>query len=123
MNAILMTLYAKPVDIQSISSRQHTGEWWDATKLSLNSARAIYYRLKILAGMYFRARSNVYYFENKMHNRLADLVVTGLVSRNSFGHYKVTQKGKDYMRKYRINSKARESLEVDFSMLKKNKGV
>lgn len=56
MNAILMTLHAKPVDIQSVSSRQYTGEWWDATKISLNSARAIYSRLKMLAGMYFRAR-------------------------------------------------------------------
>lgn len=119
MSAILMALYAKPVDIQVASSMQYTGEWWDTTKLPLNSARAIYYRLKILAGMYFRARSNVYYFENKLNNRLADLVVTGLVSRNRFGHYKITQQGKDYMRKYRINAAARESLEMDFSMFKK----
>lgn len=122
MNAILMTLYAKPVDIKSVSSRQHTGEWWDATNIALNSARAIYSRLKILAGMYFRARSNAYYIENGLNNRLNDLVTTGLVSRNSFGHYKITQKGKDYMRKHRINAAGRESLEMDFSMLK-NKGV
>ena len=110
MNAILMTLHAKPVDIQSVSSRQYTGEWLDSTNIALNSARAIYSRLKMLAGMYFRARSNAYYLENGLNNRLADLVITGLVGRNSFGHYKITQKGKDYMRKHRINSKARESL-------------
>ena len=123
MNAILMALYAKPVDIPAVSSKQYTGEWWDATKIALNSARAIYSRLKILAGMYFRARSNAYYLENGLSNRLTDLVIKGLVGRNSFGHYKITQKGKDYMRKHRINSKARESLEMDFSTLKKNKGV
>ena len=123
MNAILMTLYAKPVDIQAVSSKQYTAEWWDATNIAFSSARVIYSRLKMLAGMYFRARSNAYYLENGLSNRLTDLVITGLIGRNSFGHYKITQKGKDYMRKHRINSKARESLEMDFSMLKKNKGV
>lgn len=113
MSAILMAMYAKPVDIKSLSSRRHSGDWFEATNIYLNSANVIYRRLQIIAGLYFRERPVGYFEQFGGSPVIKDLKRCGLIEKRSYGwRFKITQTGKDYMRKYRINAAGRESLEM-----------
>lgn len=113
MNAILMTMYAKPVDIDAVSSSKHSGDWFESTNMPLNSANVIYRRLQAIAGVYFKERSSGYFERFGGSPFIMDLKRCGLIENgSSIWHLKITQAGRDYMRKHRINAAGRESLEM-----------
>ena len=113
MNAILMSIYAKPVDVKCSEVKEHRGDWYECTNMGLNTACLIYRRLKVVAGLYFSERSAGYFERFGGSPLIGELKRCGLIEQGSSDwHLKITQAGREYMRKYRINAAGRESLEM-----------
>ena len=94
MSKILMTLYAKPVKVKSLSISKHNGDWFEHTNMQLNSAKVIYRRLKAIAGVYFNERSVGYFEQFGGSPAIKDLKRCGHIENgSSTRHLKITQVG------------------------------
>lgn len=112
-NAILMSMFAKPVDIDFSHSKIHGAYWYDDVNAHGATATRIYRTLRTLALVYFRKRSDAVFKKHNLLNWAFKMCSDGYMKKHDVcGYFVITEAGKKFMRDYRINKTARDSVEI-----------